>query len=78
MSDPRTPDDAFDDPAQQFGTPGAVVEAAGLATADKIAILERWRLDALRLSDSEQEGMGGGEPPHLAEIERLLLQLKGD
>jgi hypothetical protein len=78
MPDLRTPVEAFDDPAQHFGTPAAVLEAADLETADKIAILERWRLDALRLSDSEQEGMGGGEPPHLGEIERLLLELKGD
>lgn len=77
MIDERERNEAFDDPAEYFGTPAAVVDAADFSKADKIAVLERWRLDALRLSDSEQEGMGGGEPPHLGEIERLLLALKG-
>jgi hypothetical protein len=76
MSDERRPNAAFDDPADYFGTPTAVMQAGDFSDADKIAILERWRLDALRLSDSEQEGMGGGEPPELGEIERLLLELK--
>ncbi len=78
MIDERQPNDTFDDPAEHFGTPAAVMDATDLSRADKIAILERWRLDALRLSDSEQEGMGGGEPPHLGEIERLLLELRGE
>jgi hypothetical protein len=78
MIDERRRNDAFDDPAQCFGTPAAVMDAGDFSRADKIAILERWRLDALRLSDSEQEGMGGGENAHLAEIERLLLALKGE
>jgi len=69
---------AADDPKQRFGTPGAVVEAVELSGDEKIAILERWRLDALRLADSEAEGMGGGENAEIDEIERLLLRLKGD
>jgi len=76
MSDERRPfDDTMDDPEQRFGTPAAVIEATDLSEAEKVAILQRWRLDALRLCDSEQEGMGGGENAHLAEIERLLLDL---
>ena len=71
----RSLDDALDDPERRFGTPAAVIAATDLSKADKIAILQRWRLDALRLCDSEQEGMGGGENAHLAEIERLLLDL---
>lgn len=71
----RSLDDALDDPEQRFGTPAAVIAATDLSRADKIVILQRWRLDALRLCDSEQEGMGGGENAHLAEIERLLLDL---
>ena len=68
---------AADDLEQRFGTPAVLAERSDLSSDDKIALLERWRLDALRLSDSEQEGMGGGEHPHLGEIERLLLELRG-
>lgn len=68
---------AADDLEQRFGTPAALAADPALSRDDKVALLERWRLDALRLSDSEQEGMGGGEHPHLGEIERLLLELKG-
>jgi hypothetical protein len=78
MTDERLSNDAFDDPAQFFDSPRAVIEAAGFSKADKIAILERWRLDALRLADSEQEGMGGGENAQLADIEQLLLELRGE
>ena len=76
MTDQRRREEAFDDPAQYFATPQAVVDATEFSREDKRAILERWRLDALRLSDSEQEGMGGGESAELAEIERRLYELK--
>lgn len=76
MTDQRRREAAFDDPAQCFATPQAVIEATDFSREEKFAILERWRLDALRLADSEQEGMGGGESAELAEIERRLLELK--
>jgi len=68
---------ATDDPEERFGSPEAVVAAADLSPEEKIELLERWRLDALRLADSEAEGMSGGETPALDEIERLLVQLRG-
>jgi hypothetical protein len=77
MAEGREPLTAVDDLEERFGTPAALAETTALSVEDRIALLERWRLDALRLSDSEQEGMGGGEAPHLAEIERLILKLKG-
>lgn len=70
--------EAVDDPKQHFATPEAVVASTELGTEAKIAILERWRWDAMRLSDSEQEGMGGGENTELDAVERLLLELRGD
>lgn len=76
MVDDRNTVNAADDLEKRFGTPAALAAQPDLSDADKVALLERWRLDALRLSDSEQEGMGGGEHPQLGEIERLLLELK--
>ncbi len=70
--------EAIDDPKQHFASPEAVVASADLGKDAKIAILERWRWDAMRLADSEQEGMGGGENSELDAVERLLLELKGD
>ena len=77
MVDDRDTIVGADDLEKRFTTPAALAARSDLTDADKIVLLERWRLDALRLSDSEQEGMGGGEHPQLGEIERLLLHLKG-
>jgi hypothetical protein len=44
-----------------FTEPKDVVAHPQLSRDEKLAILREWEQDALRLSTSESEGMGGGE-----------------
>jgi hypothetical protein len=45
------------DPAKHFATPQAIVDTVMLTRGEKIATLERWRLDILRQIDAANEGM---------------------
>ena len=51
-----------------FSEPQDVVADRRLSREQKLAILRRWELDALRLSTSESEGMGGGEESMLSRV----------
>src|SRR5271166_4806693 len=52
---------ALQDPQAFFAEPQDVADYPELSRAEKLAILRRWEQDALRLSVSESEGMGGDE-----------------
>ena len=43
-----------------------------LSRDEKLAILREWEQDALRLSTSESEGMGGGEESMLGRVEESI------
>jgi hypothetical protein len=45
------------DPAKHFANPQAIVDTVMLTRGEKIATLERWRLDILRQIDAANEGM---------------------
>jgi hypothetical protein len=67
---------ALDDPCRVFGEPAKVLSHPRLDAEQKREILESWRQDALRLSDSEGENMGGGQSPMLQRVGDALLELE--
>jgi hypothetical protein len=67
---------ALSDPRRIFGEPGSVLSHPDLDTQQKREILESWRQDAVRLSEAEQENMGGGEEPMLQRVNDALLELE--
>ena len=74
MSDSRTPDSY---PNERFSEPMDVVTAADLDRTTKREILNQWRADAERLAASAAEGMAGGEPAMLRQVELALDALEG-
>jgi hypothetical protein len=67
---------ALHDPLGIFGEPKAVLTHQGLDAAQKRAILESWRQDAMRLSASEDENMAGGEEAMLQRVCDALRELE--
>ena len=60
------------DPARYFASPNDVIADERYSPAARRQILQRWHEDALRLEDSAEEGMTGGEKSRLREIELAL------
>lgn len=56
------------DPAAVFRKPEEVLEHPAFTCEQKCEILRAWVQDATRLSESEAEGMGGGEPAMLGRV----------
>jgi hypothetical protein len=52
--------------------PQDVADYPQLSREEKLAILRRWEQDALRLSASETEGMGGGKENMLGRVEPAI------
>ena len=69
-------DQALGDPRRIFGEPANVLADADLDARQKREILEGWWQDAVRLSESEGENMGGGEEPMLKRVNDALLELE--
>jgi len=67
---------ALQDPKAFFSEPRDVVDHPELSRERKLAILRRWEQDALRLSASESEGMGGGEENMLGRVERAIQMVR--
>jgi hypothetical protein len=65
-------DEMMRDPRCVFSEPQDVVAHPQLSREQKLAILRRWEQDALRLSASESEGMGGGEESMLGRVESAI------
>jgi hypothetical protein len=59
-----------------FTEPKDVVAHPQLSRDEKLAILREWEQDALRLSTSESEGMGGGEESMLGRVEESIGALE--
>jgi hypothetical protein len=71
-------DAALQNPTGFFAQPQDVTDHSKLSREQKLAILQRWEHDALRLSESEAEGMGGGEDSMLGRVKNAMLQLRGE
>lgn len=65
-------EEALRDPKAFFTEPQDVVAHSQLSREHKLAILRGWEQDALRLSASESEGMGGGEESMIGRVERAI------
>ena len=63
---------ALRDPSGSFSEPQDVVTDPQLSSGEKLAILRQWEQDAIRLSASESEGMGGGKEAMLGRVERAI------
>ena len=75
MHDPTPIGKARLNPAARFRRPMDVVEAAGIAAEEKLAILRAWEADERALQRAEDEGMGGGEHAHLHRVQDALARL---
>ena len=69
-------DDYVANPRHHFRGPFEVADSTMLKSRDKIRILESWKLDAQRLSESSDENMTGGEESDLRDVSKALLQVK--
>jgi hypothetical protein len=70
-------DEMMRDPRAFFSEPQDVVAHPRLSRDHKLAILRQWEQDALRLSASESEGMGGGEESMLGRVESAIQAAAG-
>jgi hypothetical protein len=68
MPDKTPVKDAINNPTRHFNSPKEVIEDPTLSERDKKKVLDSWEEDARRLSVATEEGMGGGEPSHMAEV----------
>ena len=66
------------DPQAFFAEPQDVVDDPKLSREEKLAILRRWEQDALRLSASEAEGMGGGEENKLGRVKQAIQMVRDE
>jgi hypothetical protein len=63
-------------PGAIFKSPMEVVEANGIQLVEKVAILRPWEAEERALLPAEDEGMSGGEHPHLHKVLAALEHLK--
>jgi hypothetical protein len=63
-------------PSRAFKGPMEVVKADDIGVAEKLAILEGWEADERALQRAEDEGMGGGQHPHLHKVQTALAHLR--
>ena len=75
MTEKRYPEGRLD-VASAWKSPREIADSDKLSLDEKMELLEMWQLDAERLAESEGEGMGGGEPSRLREVNRALDGLR--
>ena len=63
-------------PAAEFKNPTDVATSCAIGQAEKRKILDQREADAQALSRASNEGMTGGEPNHLAEVQRARRKVK--
>ncbi|RUO80396.1 hypothetical protein CWI84_04850 [Idiomarina tyrosinivorans] len=68
---------ALKNPADVYANPDAVLKDANLTDAEKIQVLEQWRLDAVEAEVADSENMAGGPPDQLPAILDALRKLGG-
>jgi hypothetical protein len=62
-------------PAEEYRRPEDVTADPGLDRPDKRKILNQWEVDEQALSRASEEGMTGGEPSRLTEVQRERRKL---
>jgi hypothetical protein len=65
-------------PADEFERPADVVESADLSDMEKKKVLNQWEVDAQGLSRASDEGMEGGEPSRLTEVQNARRKVAHD
>ncbi len=73
--DMSTLDQKMLNPSRAYTSPGHVLLDSGLTWDQKRDVLAAWRLDAERMAESSNEGMGGGEQSRLREVAIAQQQL---
>lgn len=61
-----------------YGKPQALVNDNSLSKEEKKNLLGEWLLDAQNMSVVSEEGMTGGEPSQLEEVEHAIRELEQD
>ena len=82
-SSPRKPkivdiERAKSSPANEFERPVDVVESSDLSDKQKKRVLNQWEVDAQGLSRASDEGMTGGEPSRLTEVQDARREMSTD
>lgn len=67
---------AVSNPKAAFASPMEVVRTPALKPAEKRKALETWEEDEKALQRATEEGMGGGERPHLREVKKAEQALE--
>jgi hypothetical protein len=65
-------------PAAEFDAPKDVAHDPSLDHQDKKQILRQWRTDAEALTRAGDEGMSGGEPARLDEVQNAQKKIGDD
>lgn len=65
-------------PAAEFDAPKDVAHDPSLDHQDKKKILQQWRTDAEALTRAGDEGMSGGEPARLDEVQHAQKKIGDD
>ena len=65
-------------PANEFERPVDVVDSSNLSDKQKKRILNQWEVDAQGLSRASDEGMTGGEPSRLTEVQDARRKISSD
>jgi hypothetical protein len=69
-------DDVLTSPSSYYSSPMQVADASDLSDSQKKMALDKWEEDARRLAVATEEGMSGGEPSRLAEVQEAKAKLK--
>ena len=82
-SSPRKPkfvdsERAKTSPTNEFERPIDVVESRDLSDKEKNKVLNQWEVDAQGLSRASDEGMTGGEPSRLTEVQDARREMSTD
>ena len=65
-------------PANEYERPVDVVDSRDLSDKQKKRILNQWEVDAQGLSRASDEGMTGGEPSRLTEVQDARRKISTD
>ncbi len=74
---PRTlVDEAKISPSSVYDNPRQVVQSHVLTTQQKADVLEQWEADAIAMQTAADEGMAGGAPSRLDEVQKAQTELR--
>ena len=64
------------DPSRFFRAPNDVIRDRRFTDPERLEILQSWERDARALSVADDEGMTGGEPPHLKTVVTARMEVE--